>query len=182
MDAAGDDAALAARIAGGDDAQAEAMLCRRWLPRVRAYGRVHLRDADADAAADLAQEVLVIVIRALRERRVNEGERLAAYVSGVCRNVTRDWKKGERRRAALLDRFGPAWAQIAQPAPAVDRAQLARCLQSLSARGRAVVVLTYFGDKDGDEIARELGMSSGNVRVTRHRALEQLLECMGGGP
>ena len=159
MDADGDDAALAARIV---------------LYRNRC-------GAESDAAADLSQEVLVVVIRALRERRVNEGDRLAAYVSGVRRNVTRDWKKGERRRGALLDRFGSAWAEIAPPAPVVDRPQLARCLERLGVRDRAVVVLTYFGDKDCDEIARELGMSTGNVRVVRHRALEQLLDCMGRG-
>jgi RNA polymerase sigma-70 factor (ECF subfamily) len=172
-----DDAALAARIATGDDPQAEALLCRRWFPRIRAYGRVHLRDADA--AADLAQEVLVVLLRALRERRVTEGDRLAAYVSGICRNVARDWQRGERRRGALLERFGPAWAEIAPPAPPVDRPQLERCLEHLGARDRAVVVLTYYADLDGDEIARRLEMSTGHVRVARHRALKQLLACIG---
>jgi RNA polymerase sigma-70 factor (ECF subfamily) len=178
MDVEDDDAVLAARIGAGDDREAEARLCRRWFPRVRAYGRVHLRDADV--AADLAQEVLVVVIRALRERRVTEVDRLAAYVSGVCRNVVRDWKKGERRRGALLERFGPSWAEIAAPAPSMERAQITSCLGRLTPRDRAIVLLTYFADRDGDEIARELDMTPGNVRVARHRALKQLLGCIGG--
>lgn len=180
MDAECDDQILAERIAAGDDRQAEAQLCRRWFPRIRAYGRLHLRSADA--SADLAQEVLVIVLRALREKRVTETGRLPAYVSGVCRNVARDWKKGERRRDALLERFGPTWSDIAAPPPPVERLRLVECLRKLGVRDRAVVVLTYYADEDGDEIARELDMSPGHVRVARHRALKQLLHCIGGDP
>jgi RNA polymerase sigma-70 factor (ECF subfamily) len=176
-DAQAQDAILAARVAAGDDRDAEAALCRRWLPRIRAYGRLHV---GADAATDLAQEVLVIVIRALRERRVTEVDRLPAFVSGVCRNVARDWKKGERRRSALLDRFGPTWLDGVTPPPRVERAKLTDCLRKLPVRERAVVVLTYFAGEEGDAIARELDMSEGNVRMARHRALKQLLHCIGG--
>ena len=180
MDAEIDDEALAARIASGDDRDAEAMLCRRWFPRIRAYGHSHLRDREA--SADLAQEVLVVVIRALREKRVTETGRLSAYVSGVSRNVARDWKKGERRRGALLESFGSAWSDIAGAPPPIERVRLGECLQKLGARDRAIVVLTYYADLDGDEIARELDMSGGNVRVARHRALKQLLRCVEGEP
>jgi RNA polymerase sigma-70 factor (ECF subfamily) len=174
-----DDSLLATRIAGEGDADAEAELCRRWYPRIRAYGRLHLGASDA---GDLAQEVLTILIHALRERRVTELEKLPAYVSGVCRNVARDWKKGQRRRAGLLERFGPTWIETVAAPPPMERPKLIDCLRRLGARDRAIVVLTYFADKDGDEIGRELQMSLGNVRVARHRALKQLLHCVGGEP
>ena len=180
QDAGGEDASLARRIGAGDDVDAESRLCRRWFPRIRAYGRLHLRDADA--AADLAQEVLVVVIGALRERRVTETDRLAAYVSGVCRNLVRDWKKGERRRGALLERFGPTWMERVAPPPSVEGSRLSECLGRLGARDRAIIALTYYADRDGDDIARELGMTVGNVRVARHRALKQLLACIGREP
>jgi RNA polymerase sigma-70 factor (ECF subfamily) len=180
MDAERDLATLAARIAAGDDPDAEAQLARDWFPRIRAYGRLHLRDAEA--AADLAQEVLIIVLAALREHRVTELDRMPAYVAGVCRNVAKDWARGERRRGALLARFGPSWAETVAPAPHAETAKLAQCLQRLTPRDRTVVVLTYYADRDGDEIGRALEMSPGNVRVARHRALKQLLACIGGEP
>jgi RNA polymerase sigma-70 factor (ECF subfamily) len=176
MDAV-DDVSLAERIASGDDLQAEAELCRRWFPRIRAYGRLHL----GAEAGDLAQEVLVVLLRALRERRVTDIQRLPAYVSGVCRNMTREWRTSERRRSILLERFGATLSEITAPPPQIERVRLVECLKKLTARDRAVIVLTYYADHDGDEIARELEMSAGNVRVTRHRALKQLLHCMGGG-
>ncbi len=174
--AADGDAALALRIASGDDREAEAALCRRWLPRVRAYGRVHLRDADA--ASDVAQDILVVMLQALRAGRVEECDRLAAYVSGVCRNVVRDWRRTEQRKQVLLERFGPGWDASVPPAPTVDRERLAGCLNRLEARDRAIVALTYFAGRSGDEIALELVMAAGSVRVARHRALAKLHHCL----
>jgi RNA polymerase sigma-70 factor, ECF subfamily len=43
-----------------------------------------------------------------------------------------------------------------------------------------VVVLTFFADRSADEVAKELGLAAGNVRVIRHRALAKLRECMSG--
>jgi RNA polymerase sigma-70 factor (ECF subfamily) len=175
------DARLAARIGAGDDPRAEEELCRRWLPRVRACARLHVRDAEA--GSDLAQEVLVRLLSALREGRVRDGVALPAFVAGVCRNVAREWRAGEHRRGALLARFGVAWEASAPAAPCADRAKLASCLEKLSLRDRAVVVLTFVAEQDGDAIARSLAMTPGNVRVTRHRALKQLLGCLEGeGP
>jgi len=57
---------------------------------------------------------------------------------------------------------------------AVDADKLAACLESLAERERTVVVMTFFAEKSGDEVARELGLTTGNVRVIRHRALARL--------
>ena len=103
-----EDALLARRIAASSDPDAEAALCRRLLPRIRAYGLRHLgQPADA---ADLAQQVMVVVIEALRANRVKEPDRLAAFVMGTCRNTMLDWRKGARTRAAALERYGPVLA------------------------------------------------------------------------
>ena len=180
VDDSGEDATLARRVVCGGDRAAEAELCRRLLPRVRAYAFRHQRDHVA--VADLAQQVMVIVIEALRAGRVDEPERLAAFVMGTCRNTLSDLRKGQRRRAALLERFGPELvADVAQPPHVLDRARLERCLAALAERERGIIGLTYFADRDGDEIARELSMSEVNVRVTRHRALRHLHECITGG-
>jgi RNA polymerase sigma-70 factor (ECF subfamily) len=43
-----------------------------------------------------------------------------------------------------------------------------------------VVVLSFFAEQSGDEVAKALAVSTGNVRVIRHRALARLRACMGG--
>jgi RNA polymerase sigma-70 factor (ECF subfamily) len=44
-----------------------------------------------------------------------------------------------------------------------------------------VVVLSFFADKQAEEVGAELAISGGNVRVIRHRALSRLRECLGIG-
>jgi RNA polymerase sigma-70 factor (ECF subfamily) len=172
---------LARRIARAHDREAEAQLCRLLFPRVRAYGLLHLRDASA--AADLAQDVLVVVLRALREGRVEAPERVLAYVMGVCRNTVLDFRKGERRRQSLLEYYGPSLAsEFVSSAVTLDADRLEQCLQHLCARDRVILVLSYFAERSGPEVAAELEMSTGSVRVARHRALKQLHECMTGSP
>jgi RNA polymerase sigma-70 factor (ECF subfamily) len=81
----------------------------------------------------------------------------------------------------LLETYGDTAEAVEVPeSPALDGEKLAACLQALAERERTVVVLTFFADKSGDEVGKELGLSAGNVRVIRHRALGRLRVCMGG--
>lgn len=173
-----EDGDLARRVAAGDR-DAESLLCERLVPRVRAYGLRHLRD-DA-AASDLAQHVAIVVIEALRAGKVEDPERLAAFVSGACRNTVLAWKRGERTKRSLLEHFGATFERAIVTAPAVDHDKLARCMHELQPREVTIVVLTYFDDRSSIEIARELETTEGNVRVARHRALAKLHECITGG-
>jgi RNA polymerase sigma factor (sigma-70 family) len=67
-----------------------------------------------------------------------------------------------------------------QPAmPSLDQAQLTRCVQTLKERGRAVVMMTFYDEHTGADVAQFLGVSEANVRVIRHRAIHQLRGCMG---
>jgi RNA polymerase sigma-70 factor, ECF subfamily len=175
-----EDAALARRIPNDRDSAAEGLLCTRLFPRIRAYGLRHLRN-DA-AASDLAQHVLVVVLEALRAGRVEDVERLPAFVMGICRNTVLDWRKVDRRRDALLERFGPSFVSVALPEPEVlDTGKLIECLEELAPRQRTIMTLTYYSERGADEIASELAMSPGNVRVARHRALGHLHECITRG-
>ena len=65
--------------------------------------------------------------------------------------------------------------------PLLDGDQLARCVQTLKERERTVVVLTFYDEQSAAEAAGFLGISEGNVRVIRHRAIQQLRACMGAG-
>lgn len=177
-DDATEDAGLARRIAGGD-ADAEAALCRRLLPRVRAWGLKHLRDEVA--ALDLAQHVVLGVLEALRAGRVEQLDRLGAFVIGTCKHTLVAARRGEHRRADLLARYGPALAGVAELSTgALDSDRLAHCFGLLVPRARTIVALTFYAERSADEIAGELGLSAGNVRVLRHRALAQLHDCMTG--
>src|SRR5690349_7099999 len=101
------EAELARRIAAaapGTDAAAEAALYRLLAPRVRLYGRRHLRDDEA--ANDLMQQVMVMTIEKLRAGELREPERVVSFVFGACRMVALEIRRGERRRESLLEKYG----------------------------------------------------------------------------
>jgi RNA polymerase sigma-70 factor (ECF subfamily) len=172
------DGDLARRLAGGDRA-AEAVLFRRLAPRVRLYGLRHLRDPGA--ADDLVQDVLLMTFESLREGRVREPEKLASFVLGTCRKVAAGWRRQAERRSRLLETHGWQLAPTegTEAAP-LDLDRLTGCLGLLSERERLVVVLSFYAERSADDIGSELGMSSGNVRVVRHRALLRLRACVLG--
>jgi RNA polymerase sigma-70 factor (ECF subfamily) len=179
-----EDGALARAVAGGerpapdlDRDEAEAELCRRFAPRIRLYGLRHLRDPHA--AADLVQQVLMTTLQRLRAGEIREPDRIASFVLGTCRMTVLEMKRGAARRERLLE----TWAMVEEAAEAVeprplDEARLAGCLQDLPERERSVILLAFAGDKSAEETGAELGLTAGNVRVIRHRALARLRECM----
>ena len=170
------DADLAQRIAAGHR-EAETAMCRRMAPRIRLYGLRHLRSAAA--ADDLVQLVLLKAIEALRAGRLRESGKLAPFVLGTCRMTALDLRRATRRQEQLLEEFGGILVPDQPPMPSLDGVVLARCVQALRERERSVVVMTFYDEQTAAETARFFGISEANVRVIRHRALQQLRACMG---
>jgi RNA polymerase sigma-70 factor (ECF subfamily) len=154
----------------------ERELCRKYESRIRSYGLRHLRDGAA--AQDLVQHVLVVLLQAMREGKVENPD---AYVLGTCRYAVLDMKRAEARQRRVAEQASAGLPDGYVPSMAgVDRGRLEMCLMGLEPRDRAIVVATFVHERDTDEIARDHALTAGNVRVIRHRALAQLHACVGG--
>lgn len=176
-----DDASLALRVVrsvAGTDREAEAELCRRLGPRVRLYGLRHLRDEAQ--AADLMQQVLLTMIERLRAGALREPAMLGSFVFGICRMKVLDLKRGRARRERLLEIYADALVPARHPAENLDGERLAVCMERLPERERTVLLMTFYDDVPAEALAKELELTSANVRVIRHRALKRLRACMSG--
>ena len=183
-----DDAALVRRIAAarpGRDAGAETELCRRMAPRVRLYGLRHLRDPHA--AADLAQQVLMMTLERLRDGKLREPDMLASFMFGMCRTVLFDAQRSYARRERLLNTFADdvpgADSPSADPALSLrlDVARLAMSRRPGGTRALGAGDDLLRGAAGLGNSGRRLGLSEGNVRVIRHRGLQRLRDCVMGG-
>src|SRR3954447_13225086 len=164
------DGELARRIAARADGSAEleeAELYRRFAPRVRLYGRRHLRD-DA-AAQDLAHEVLLIAIERLRAGAVRNPEEIGSFILSTARLTATARKRTDGRRAHLAGQA--RWEEGVDPSfvNAVDLPRLARCVGALELHPWQVIILTYYAERTAAQIAAELGGTSGAIRIARHR-------------
>jgi RNA polymerase sigma-70 factor (ECF subfamily) len=177
------DADLVALIAGRSERQSEAeqVVCERYGKRILLYGLRHL--GGEDDAQDLVQQVLVVLLEALRAGKVEEPERLPAFVMGTCRFAVWDRRRGERRRQEVASQAA-ATEPIAVETSflELDRVRLHRCMKQLPAREQAVVRLSYNEDLSAEEVAAALELSPVNVRVIRHRCLQRLAACIEGAP
>src|SRR5579863_6198555 len=172
------DAELVLQIASGKDGEAEAELFRRMAPRIRLYGLRHLRNEHS--ADDLTQQVLITTLEALRAGRLREPDKLASFVLGTCRMTVLDLRRNAQRKERLLAQFGRDLpAPVPWSLPNIDHERLTRCVQSLKERERAVVMMSFYDEQTGADVSNFLGISEANVRVIRHRAIQQLRDCMG---
>jgi RNA polymerase sigma-70 factor, ECF subfamily len=170
------DEELARRIIDAREPDAEAHFCRRFAPRIRLFGLKRLRSEAA--AADLVQDVLMLVLQKLRSGAVREPERIASFVLGAARQMIIDGKRNTGRRERLVDTFAIDLEPAESAAEAPDAGRLQHCLQALPERERSVIVMTFYEDCPAEMLGAQFGLTTGNVRVIRHRGLKHLRDCL----
>ena len=160
------------RFLAGDTAAAEAVV--RWVGRITMPVAIAVL-GDRDAAADVAQDVALDVLRGLH--RLSNPESFDAWVRRI---AARHSIRAARRRRLLRgiefplhEAEGTAWET-----PATDtvllRAALRTALADLSARQRAAVALRYVHGLSDAEIAAVLGCRVGTASSLLTRARDLL--------
>jgi RNA polymerase sigma-70 factor (ECF subfamily) len=143
------------------------------LLRIKVGGRWHGRSAQQ--VEDAIQETFVRVLAALRADRLDDPERIGAFVNRVCENVLH-----EQYRAAA--RFVPLPAGAEPPASDDPEEQVAsqqgmaiaaEMLAELPPRDREVLGLVLVQEVDKDEVCRRFGVTRDHLRVILHRARER---------
>jgi RNA polymerase sigma-70 factor (ECF subfamily) len=167
-------ATLAARVGSGDP-EAEDEFARAYGPRVFALILARLRDREA--ARELANDALMAALRALRDGRVRETDRLAAFVAGVARNVANSFLRERSRRPleAVVDLDTIARDDAPSSTPAERVVEARRRIGQLEDVDREVLTLVLCEGLKPTEIATRLGLSGEVVRARKSRALKRLL-------
>ena len=171
-----DDALVDAAIDG--DERAWTTICEQHLPQVRAVAHARLRDAHA--AEDVVQETF---LRAwTRLPQVRDASRLGPWLKTIAANAAIDHVRGQRSTAPLeAARATPA------PGPSHDEVVVAREEAAVLHRHLAElreVDRRALWQRDGHgvsigELADELGMTSGSVRVMLSRARQRVRDGYG---
>ena len=173
------DKLIGAAVAG--DSAARDRLLAEVHPLVLRYCRRRLsgRESVLGSADDVAQEICLAVVAALRSYVVS-GRSFRSFVFGIAAN-----KVADAFRARGRDRTEPV-AEVPDGPPVLHDGpeqrlldgelaeRLGGLLQLLTPRQRKVLVLRIAVGLSAEETAEELRTSPGAVRVTQHRALTRL--------
>jgi RNA polymerase sigma-70 factor (ECF subfamily) len=135
-----------------------------WQRGYMITGRAHVAD-------DVTQDAFERALRALH--RYDGRAPFGAWIGRIATNRALDVLRGERRLFPLDDAV-EAWAD----APGSDPT-LVRAVGRLAPERRAVVVLRYWLDLTGPEIADALDIAVGTVHSRLSRALDDLREALG---
>jgi len=171
---------LASRIRAGD-AAAEEELVRIFSRRVFAMAIVRTRDREL--SRELVQDVLMVVIRALRSGAVRETQKIGAFVHGTTLNLIRNRIRQRARRPPCeeldAERLG------FDPIPSLERSEIAqrarRAVDALEEADRAILRLTLVEGLKPGEIAARLGLGSDVVRQRKSRALRKVIALLETG-
>lgn len=167
-------ASLVERLKAGD-AEAEHQLVVLFRRRIQVMLELRLRDREA--ARDLAQETLMAAVSALREGRLRDADRLAAFVYGVARNVANNHiRRRQAEPAAAVLENGMLVGDAEQEM--IDRAQRALAAKALSALqpdDRTILTMTLVEGLKPGEIAERLDLGVDVVRTRKSRALKRII-------
>jgi RNA polymerase sigma factor (sigma-70 family) len=164
---------LAERIVEGDR-EAENDLVRYFSPRILAM--LCARTRDREASRDLLHDVLITVLRALRNRQLRQLDRLAAFIQGITRNTAQSYARGRPLREQPLAEEPPA-AGSGDAVEESQRAELVRlALKELDPTDREILLRTLVEGQKSGLIARALGLDSVVVRQRKSRATRKVAE------
>ncbi|SON56856.1 RNA polymerase sigma factor SigM [Hartmannibacter diazotrophicus] len=161
------------RAANAGDRAAYHCLLSEITPYIRGLARRRLwTDAGTGDVEDVVQEILLAIH--LKRQTWDEDRPIGPWIATIARNKVVD---ALRRRSRQLDEpiedFENLLPVEAEEAPAED-VDVEGMLQQLQERPRTIVRLVSIEGLAARDVANQLDMSEGAVRVALHRALKSL--------
>lgn len=172
-------AELAGRIAAGDRS-AEERLAAKYQRGIR-FLLLRKTHGDLQLAEDLCQETLITVIRRLRDKPLDEPEKLAAFIHGVAKRLfASDLRKTMRRGTdADSEAVERALATNCDQVETLSRQECQEMVRNLIdemsvPRDRELLVRAYVLDQDKAAVCQALQLDERHYDRVIYRARQRL--------
>jgi len=165
--------ALVERIRAGDRS-AENELVTTYRRGVFAIAAARTRDREA--ARDLTQDVFIAVLRVLREGKLRESNKLAAFIQGTARNVINNFLRTRARHPECeLDTIEIMSADPIEELESAERQRLVQLeVQSFRDTDQQILLLSLVDGHSLADIAQRLNMSHDAVRARKSRMIRKI--------
>ena len=163
---------LAQRILAGDSSAEEELVTTY---RRGVFVIAVARTRDREAAHDLTQEILIAILKALREGQLRESAKLAAFIQGTARNVINNYLRAKAHHAEVeLDEEAYSSDPV-EELESLERQRLVRReLESFSITDQQILLLSLVDGHSLAEVAQRLNLSHDAVRARKSRAVRKI--------
>jgi RNA polymerase sigma-70 factor, ECF subfamily len=133
------------------------------------------RTRDREAAHDLTQEILIAILKALRDGQLRESAKLAAFIQGTARNVINNYLRCKAHHTEVeLDEEAYSSDPV-EELESLERQRLVRReLQSFSITDQQILLLSLVDGHSLAEVAHKLNLSHDAVRARKSRAVRKI--------
>ena len=159
-----------------DDEEFDAFMTASWSSL---YRTAVLMTGDTHLAEDMLQNAMGKVYKAWH--RVSRVEHPRSYARAILANEVSTWWRRRSSSELPVETWPESTSTSGLDDQVVEADLMWQALGTLPARQRAVVVLRYYEDLSGVEIASVLGISEGTVKAHTHRALRALETALTAG-
>jgi RNA polymerase sigma-70 factor, ECF subfamily len=162
------------------DGQALAEIYDRYAAPI--YGYLYRMLGDAAQAEDLAGEVFLKLLHALKTGRAPR-DRLEGWLYRVAHNLAMDWFRRQKKTPGI-PLAEDLVADNGQPSDIVEDKQVKKRLrasiQRLTPDQQRVIQLRFAEEFPAVVVARLMGKSEGAVKILQHRAVSRLRKLLEG--
>ncbi len=154
------------------------------LVAARVYGLAKRIVRDPAQAEEVAQEVMVEVWRSASRFDPTRGS-ATAWVFTIAHRRSVDRVRSEQAGADRVRRIAPEtvetpYDEVADEAEArIERQQVRRCLQHLTALQREAIMLAYYGGYTYSEVSKLLNAALPTIKTRMRDGLIRLRDCLG---
>jgi RNA polymerase sigma-70 factor (ECF subfamily) len=133
------------------------------------------RTRDREAALDLTQEILIAILKALRDGQLRESAKLAAFIQGTARNLSNNYLRTKAHHVEIeLDDEAHS-ADLVEELESLERRRLVqRELESFSVTDQQILLLSLVDGHSLAEVAQRLNLSHDAVRARKSRAVRKI--------
>ena len=175
-------AELAHRVVVGDPL-AESELINRYSRGLRFLLRRKTRDTEL--AEDLLQDTWAVALEKMRQKPLDQPERLSGFLSGIARHLALNElrKTGRQRTSVSTDIINLVPDESANPMRQASRAEVCRHVRILldelkQDRDRQILERFYVKEQEKEEICRKIGVDGSHFNRVLYRARQRLRDLL----
>ncbi len=139
------------------------------------YRYLFFQIRDEQLCKDFCQDTFIKAWKSLSNFSIRKNGTFQAFLFAIARNLVIDHSR--RRKEVKIEEFEslPEEERLYEDITSKEEVlQVRKALDRLSEDERQIIILKYFEEMSGEEIAKVLSMKEGAVRVRIHRIMEKL--------